>query len=78
MPEMYDVKVKVISQKDNCDAGHKVGDKWTISDKTPAGICLGAFNSLSANLRVLMFGGIFSWSDTPIRSRSPAPIPSIR
>jgi uncharacterized repeat protein (TIGR04076 family) len=65
MPEMHDVVVKVISQKGRCSAGHRVGDEWVISGKTPEGICLGAFSSLSANLRVLMFGGTFSWSDDP-------------
>ncbi len=63
MADTYDVKVKVISQKGTCGAGHKVGDEWTISGKTPEGICLSAFNALIPSLRVLMFGGSFPWSD---------------
>ena len=65
MPEMHDVKVKVISQKGNCGAGHKVGDEWVISGKTPEGICLSAFNALFPATRVLMFGGSFPWSNDP-------------
>jgi uncharacterized repeat protein (TIGR04076 family) len=73
MADTYDVKVKVISQKGNCGAGHKVGDEWLISGKTPEGICLSAFNSLFASLRVLMFGGTFSWSDDPDATRVACP-----
>jgi len=65
MPEMHDVVVRVISQKGRCSVGHKMGDEWSISGKTPEGICLSAFNSLFPNLRVLMFGGTFSWSNDP-------------
>ena len=65
MADTYDVKVKVISQKGTCGAGHKVGDEWVISGKTPEGICLSAFDALSPGLRVLMFGGSYPWSDDP-------------
>jgi uncharacterized repeat protein (TIGR04076 family) len=57
----YNVAVKVISQKGTCDAGHKVGDEWLLSSKTPEGICLTAFHALFPNARVLMFGGAFPW-----------------
>jgi predicted site-specific integrase-resolvase len=30
---------KVVSQKGTCAAEHKVGDEFTIDDKTPAGLC---------------------------------------
>ncbi|HEY41556.1 MAG TPA: TIGR04076 family protein [Dehalococcoidia bacterium] len=62
MADTYDVKVKVISQKGTCGAGHKVGDEWVITGKTPEGICLSAFNALFPATRVLMFGGSFPWS----------------
>jgi len=78
MPEMYEVRAKVISQKGRCSVGHHLGDEWSIRGKTPEGICLSAFNSLFPNLRVLMFGGTFSWSDDPDTSQSPAPMPPIR
>ena len=65
MAETYDVRVRVISQKGTCGAGHKVGDEWVIASKTPEGICLSAFNALLPNLRVLRFGGSFPWGNNP-------------
>ena len=44
MSKPNDVVVKVLSVNGKCVQGHKVGDEWVISgDKTPAGICMGAF-----------------------------------
>ena len=65
MAESYKVKVKVISQKGTCGIGHKVGDEWVVDVKTPEGICLGAFSSLSPILQVLMYGGSFPWASDP-------------
>lgn len=73
MVERYDVKVKIISQKGTCGAGHKVGDEWTISGKTPEGICLSAFNALFSDARVLMFGGSFPWSSDPNMASAACP-----
>ena len=65
MADRYAVKAKVISQKGTCVYNHKVGDEWTISLTTPAGICMSAFNSFFPDLRTLMFGGVLPWSDDP-------------
>ena len=65
MAERYDVAIRVVSQKGTCANEHKVGDEWVISGKTPAGICLSAFNSLLPDIQVLMFGGSFPWEDNP-------------
>ena len=65
MAEMYDVVVKIVSQKGTCAEGHKVGDEWVIGSKTPEGICLSAFNAMFPSLRVLRFGGSFPWSTDP-------------
>ena len=61
MADTYDVEVKVVSQKGTCGAGHKVGDKWTISSKSPEGICLSALDVIFPSVRVLRFGGSFPW-----------------
>jgi len=37
MAESYKVRIKVISQKGSCEAGHKVGDEWLVGEKTPGG-----------------------------------------
>ena len=73
MAEQYKVRVKVVSQKGTCDAGHKVGDHWIVDKKTPAGICLSAFNSLFPSLRVLMYGGSFPWESDPDVARAACP-----
>ena len=65
MAERYDVSVRVVSQKGTCGHEHKVGDEWTISGKTPPGICLSAFDAMFPSLRVLMFGGAFPWESDP-------------
>ena len=65
MAESYDVAVKVISQKGNCGAEHKVGDEWIIRRKTPEGICLSALMAIYPSLRVLRFGGVMPWQTEP-------------
>ena len=75
MAERYDVAIKVISQKGTCHAEHKVGDEWVFKDKTPEGICLGAFSSLYPSVRVLMFGGSFPWASDPDVATEACPDP---
>ncbi|MCK4368758.1 MAG: TIGR04076 family protein [Dehalococcoidales bacterium] len=65
MAEIQKVRIKVVSQKGTCEAGHKVGDEWVIDGKTPEGLCLGAFNNLPPSLQVLMYGGSFPWEKDP-------------
>lgn len=73
MAEMYEVVAKVISQKGTCGAGHKVGDEWVITGKTPEGICLSAFNSLFPSCQVLKFGGTFPWGTDPDATTAACP-----
>jgi len=63
--ERYDVVVKVVSQKGTCSYEHKVGDEWVVGGKTPEGICMSAFQTLLPEIRVLMYGGSFPWSEDP-------------
>ena len=68
MPEVYDIAIKIISQKGTCDAGHKVDDEWLIKGeeyKTPQGMCMFAFGSLYPLAEVLMYGGAFPWESNP-------------
>ncbi|MBC8275960.1 MAG: TIGR04076 family protein [Chloroflexi bacterium] len=62
MDKLYDIQVKVISQKGECGAEHKVGDSWIIGSKTQEGICLPALNAILPDLRVLRFGGELPWA----------------
>ena len=65
MAGSYKVSVEVISQQGSCEAGHKVGDRWVIGEKTPEGLCIFAFSSLLPFITPLMFGGSFPWEKDP-------------
>jgi uncharacterized repeat protein (TIGR04076 family) len=60
-PGHYPIKIEVISQKGHCHLGHKVGDTWTVAHVTPGGMCIGAFQSMALQLKMLEFGGQFPW-----------------
>jgi len=65
MAGSYKVSVEVISQQGSCEAGHKVGDRWVIGEKTPEGLCIFAFGSLLPFITPLMYGGSFPWEKDP-------------
>jgi len=75
MAESNKVRIKVISQKGTCEAGHKVGDQWLVAEKTPEGICLFAFASLFPCITPLMYGGAFPWEKDPDRTTTVCPDP---
>jgi uncharacterized repeat protein (TIGR04076 family) len=56
---------KEISQKGNCEAGHRVGDEWLVGEKTPEGLCIFALSSLLPFITPLMYGGSFPWEKDP-------------
>jgi uncharacterized repeat protein (TIGR04076 family) len=58
---MNEIVARVISQKGTCEAGHKLGDEFTIGQKTPPGICSWAYYTLFPFAEVLEFGGVFPW-----------------
>jgi uncharacterized repeat protein (TIGR04076 family) len=61
----YDVIAKVISQKGNCDAQHKVGDEFLLRvESTPAGLCSWAFNAMMPAVSALQFWGKIPGEDT--------------
>ena len=61
--KMYDIVARVISQKGTCAAGHKVGDKFIIGQKTVPNLCSWAFYSIFPFAEVLQFGGLFPWEN---------------
>ena len=73
MADMYPVKLKVISQKGTCEAGHKVGDEFDCVGLSPGGICIFALNALMPFLMPLMFGGSFPWSKDPDKVEAVCP-----
>ncbi len=73
--EFYEVAANVISQKGTCAAGHKVGDKFMIADKTPPGMCAWAFYTLFPCISVLQFGGSFPWEENGDKATVACPDP---
>ena len=65
MAERHKVSIRVVSKRGTCPQEHKVGDQWIVDRKTPEGICLSAFHSLTPFLRVLMYGGALPWEADP-------------
>jgi uncharacterized repeat protein (TIGR04076 family) len=61
MTDWYAVKAKIVSQKGHCEAAHKVGDEFTIGDRTPEGMCSWAFYTLFPFASALQAGGAFPW-----------------
>lgn len=76
MAETYDVSIKVISQKGECIAQHKVGDEWVIKgDLKAARICIAAYNAVHPYVMALMVGGSFPWETDPDMTRVACPDP---
>lgn len=63
-PKRYDVQITVKSiTTGNCSQGFKPGDTWLVKNRTPDGMCLGAFGALYSTLSVLRFGGERSYDE---------------
>ena len=76
----YQISIKIVSQNGTCLGGHKVGDEWLMKGradkwKTPAGICMFAYDVLSPCIQMMMFGGSYPWSYDPDVWRAPCPDP---
>ncbi len=65
MANIYEVEIAVKAiTTGKCHAGHKVGDTWLCKrDKTPEGLCVGAFNAIIPQLRTLIQGGSHYWDN---------------
>ncbi len=72
---MHHIKARVISQKGTCSAGHKVGDEFAITDRTPPGMCAWAFYVIFPFAEVLQFGGSFPWEKDPDKTAVACPDP---
>ena len=77
MTKRYDVKITLVSQLKKCPAGHKVGDEIVVRDKTPGGMCMGAFGSLLPYITTLHFGGSFPWEKNEGEGRMCCPDPDV-
>ena len=61
----YKVNVTVHSvTKGQCPQGFKTGDSWLIENgKTPAGMCVGAYNSVAPAISTFSLGGELPWDE---------------
>ena len=58
------VEVEVISQKGECAAGLKKGDKFRFDPgMTPLNFCASAYAALYPNLKSISAGGTFPWAE---------------
>ena len=72
---MTEIIARVISQKGTCEAGHKVGDEFTIGETSPGGLCSWAFQVLFTPAEVLRYGGSFPWEKEPDKATVACPDP---
>lgn len=75
MAKQYQLAVRVVSQKGNCVAEHKVGDEFRVGDTTPAGMCSWAFYAVFPFATALQFGGSFPWEEDPDKATIACPDP---
>lgn len=73
MTEQYSVVAKVVSQKGTCEAGLKVGDEFSVGEKTPDNICSFAYTAIFPFAVALMTGGSFPWEKDPDRTTVACP-----
>jgi len=73
---MSDIIARVISQKGNCAAGHKVGDEFVIGDNIQPGLCSWALVPLFPFAGILKFGGSFPWGEDPKKITVACPDPN--
>jgi len=59
--KINDVRIKVVSQKGTCLAGHKVGDEWVVGIDTPKGLCHEAFFAMYTFMSLYQRGGTYSY-----------------
>jgi uncharacterized repeat protein (TIGR04076 family) len=56
MKEDWRFEVTVIAAKEDCRAGHKVGDRWTFEYGTPEGLCGEAFYTMYPLVHAMRLG----------------------
>ncbi|MDY6972140.1 MAG: TIGR04076 family protein [Thermodesulfobacteriota bacterium] len=70
------MSVRVVVKKGKCQGNiHEVGQVFTVRNTTPAGMCLGAWNSIAPYVSTLLFGGKFPWEKERIKTTIHCPDP---
>ena len=56
------VQLRITVKRGKCQGGiNHVGQSFTVENTTPAGMCLGAWNSVAPYVTALRFGADFPW-----------------
>jgi len=54
--------ILITIKEGTCQGGfHQIGDTFTVDHTTPAGMCLGAWNTVAPYVSSLLFGADFPW-----------------
>ena len=72
---MTEVIARVISQQGSCEAGHKVGDEFSLGVIKQPDMCPYACHALFPFAQVLLYGGAFPWEKDPDKTTVACPDP---
>jgi uncharacterized repeat protein (TIGR04076 family) len=61
----YEVIIKLISNKNPCHSGHKIGEEWGFDFRPPQGLCGFAYNTLFPFAVAMKTGGTFPGQSNP-------------
>ncbi|HOE19042.1 MAG TPA: TIGR04076 family protein [Syntrophorhabdaceae bacterium] len=55
------IKAEVVGLKGQCNAGHKVGDRFDVSCWNTGGMCGFLYHAIFPTLQVMQFDGSYPW-----------------
>jgi len=58
---MMHTTMRIVDIAGKCPNGHRVGEEYTVANRTPAGICLGSFSACLPYVIALRHGASFPW-----------------
>jgi uncharacterized repeat protein (TIGR04076 family) len=61
----YEVTIKLVSNKQPCHSGLKIGQEWKYDFAPPPSMCPFAYNSIFPFALVMKTGGTFPWQQDP-------------
>jgi uncharacterized repeat protein (TIGR04076 family) len=61
-PDVVPFSAEVVEVKGQCSAGHKVGDRLTLSCWDSGGLCGFFYHDIFPSLSVMQFGGKYPWA----------------
>jgi len=62
-PDIKPLTAEVLSVKGECTAGHKVGDKLSLSCWDTGGLCGFFYHDIFPSISLMLFGGQYPWAE---------------